>query len=125
MGVLGESSVVLIPAVNKSFGSVTQSWSTSCFHSSPPERIGLAGEYDYNGLAKRVMHCFRQHVGDDVSQLKVRQRGCVVILTGVIPSRRLLTQLVTLATKVEGAALVELYRVTFSEDDAVVICQAS
>ena len=119
MGVLGESSVVLIPAVNKHFGAVTKSWSINRFHSSPPERIGLAGEYDYNGLAKRVMHCFRQHVGDDVAQLKVRQRGCVVILTGVIPSRSLLTHLVTLATKVEGAAVVELYRVTFTEDEVV------
>lgn len=119
MGVLGESSVVLIPAVNKPFGAVATKWSVNRFRTSPPERIGLAGEYDYNGLAKRVMHCFRQQVGDEVSQLKVRQRGCVVILTGVIPSRRLLTRLVTLATKVEGAALVELYRVTFTEDEVV------
>ena len=125
MGVLGESSVVLIPAVNKPFGSVATSWSMNRFHTSPPERIGLSGEYDYNGLAKRVMHCFRQQVGDEVSQLKVRQRGCVVILTGVIPSRRLLTRLVTLATKVEGAALVELYRVTFTEDEVAVARQVS
>ena len=125
MGVLGESSVVLIPAVNQPFGAVTTGWNMNCFRSSPPERIGLAGEYDYNGLAKRVMHCFRQHVGDDVAQLKVRQRGCVVILTGVIPSRHLLTRLVTLATKVEGAALVELYRVTFTEDETATACKAS
>ena len=125
MGVLGESSVVLIPAVNKPFGAVTAEWSAVRFRSSPPERIGLSGEYDYNGLAKRVMHCFQQNVGDDIAQLKVRQRGCVVILTGIIPSRRLLTKLVTLATKVEGAALVELYRVTFTEDEVVTARQVS
>lgn len=119
MGVLGESSVVLIPAVNSHFGAVTKEWSMNRFHSSPPERIGLAGEYDYNGLAKRVMHSFHQHVREDLSQLKVRQRGCVVILTGVIPSRSLLTRLVTLANRVEGAALVELYRVKFTEDEAI------
>lgn len=117
MGVLGESSVILIPAVNKPFGAVTTGSSIGSFRSSPPERIGVYGEYDYNGLAKRVMQCFRQRVGDEVAQLKVRQRGCVVILTGVVSSRRLLTRLVRLANTVEGAALVELYQVTFTEDE--------
>lgn len=118
MGVLGESSVVLIPAVNKPFGAVTKEYSINSFRSSPPERIGIGGEYDYNGLAKRVSHCFEQTVGDEVAQLKVRQRGCVVILTGIVSSRSLLNHLVSLATKVEGTALVELYRVTFVEDEA-------
>lgn len=118
MGVLGESSVVLIPAINRTFGAVTTGFSINSFHKSPPERIGVQGEYDYNGLAKRVMHCFQQSVGDEVAQLKVRQRGCVVILTGVVSSRHLLNRLVNLANKVEGTAVVELYRVTFTEDIA-------
>ena len=117
MGVLGESSVVLIPAVDKTFGAVTTGFSINSFRESPPERIGIQGEYDYNGLAKRVMHCFQQSVGDEVAQLKVRQRGCVVILTGKVASRHLLNRLVSLANKVEGTAVVELYRVTFKEDD--------
>ncbi|MEO0769482.1 MAG: hypothetical protein AAFY72_08605, partial [Cyanobacteria bacterium J06649_4] len=88
MGVLGESAVVLIPAVNKPFGSVTVGTVAQKikplkgFGVSPPERIGVGGEYDYNGLAKRVAHCFAQSVSEDISQLVVRQRGCVVILTG-------------------------------------------
>ncbi len=117
MGVLGESSVVLIPAVNKPFGSVATEHSINSFRSSPPERIGIYGEYDYNGLANRVMQCFEQTVGEEVAQMKVRQRGCVVILTGVVSSRSLLNHLVNLATRVEGAALVEIYRVTFTEDE--------
>lgn len=125
MGVLGESSVILIPAVNKPFGAVITGSSIRSFHSSPPERIGVCGEYDYNGLAKRVMQCFRQRVGDEVAQLKVRQRGCVVILTGVVSSRRLLTRLVRLANTVEGAALVELYQVTFTEDEMMVTHRVS
>ena len=117
MGVLGESSVVLIPAVDKPFGSVATEHSIRSFRSSPPERIGIYGEYDYNGLANRVMQCFEQTVGEEVAQMKVRQRGCVVILTGVVSSRSLLNHLVNLATRVEGAALVEIYRVTFTEDE--------
>ncbi len=117
MGVLGESSVVLIPAVNKPFGAVTKEYSINSFRCSPPERIGLGGEYDYNGLAKRVAKCFEQSVGNEVAQLKIRQRGCVVILTGVVSSRRLLNRLASLATDVEGTALVEIYCVTFTEDE--------
>ncbi|MGB7087031.1 MAG: phospholipid-binding protein [Phormidesmis sp.] len=117
MGVLGESSVVLIPAVNRPFGSVTPAFSINSFRQNPPERIGMQGEYDYNGLAKRVMHAFTQELGDEVNQVKVRQRGCVVILTGVVSSRRHLNHLVSLAAKIEGTALVELYGLTFTEDE--------
>ncbi|MGD1898072.1 MAG: hypothetical protein ACFB16_14100 [Phormidesmis sp.] len=121
MGVLGESSVVLLPAVHKPFGAVTQEFSPiRGFGASPPERIGIFGEYDYNGLAKRVEYCFEQSVSEDISQLKVGQRGCVVILTGKVSSRALLNRLVTLAIKVEGAALVEIYRMRFTEEDCLV-----
>ena len=114
---LGESSVVLIQAVDKPFGALTTEFAIKSFRNSPPERIGICGEYDYNGLAKRVKQLFQQHFGDEVAELKVRQRGCVVILTGFISSRRLLNRLVNLANTVEGAALVELYQVTFTEDE--------
>ncbi len=119
MGVLGESSVVLIPAVNQPFGSLTQDFMMGSFRASPPERIGVQGEYDYNGLAKRVKQSFEQAFGDQVGQMRVAQRGCVVILTGVVASRSLLNRLVSLAIKVEGAALVELYSVKFTEDEVV------
>lgn len=116
---LGESSVVLIPAVNQPFGSVAHGFAIGSFRASPPERIGVQGEYDYNGLAKRVKHSFEKAFGDQVSQLRVAQRGCVVILTGAVDSRSLLNRLVSLAIKVEGAALVEIYSVRFIEDEAV------
>lgn len=89
----------------------------SIFCSSPPERIGIHGEYDYNGLANRVVQCFQQAIGDQAVQLKVRQRGCVVILSGAVASRNLLNYVVNLANKVEGTALVELHKVTVTEDE--------
>lgn len=144
MGVLGESSVVLIPAVDKPFGAVTsgsmametltvgmegiESVSAEAserflplkrFAASPPERIGICGEYDYNGLANRVAQYFAQSIAEDISQLRVKQRGCVVILTGTIRSRELLNRLVMLAINVEGAALVEIYRVRFTEEERI------
>lgn len=110
-----ESSIVSVPVVHRPFGSAG-SPSSKGFPASPPERIGVQGEYDYNGLANRVAKCFSQLIQEDISQLKVRQRGCVVILTGAVPTRALLNQLVDLATSVEGTALVEIYRMKFTED---------
>ncbi len=125
MGVLGESSVVLVPATHKPFGAIAKDFSTKefstmrCFGFSPPERIGVMGEYDYNGLANRVEYCFTHSVSDDTTQIKVRQRGCVVILTGRVSSRALLNHLVNLATTIEGTALVEIYSVTFAEEETL------
>ncbi len=113
---VGESSTVSVPAVNRPFGSASRLSPIKGFSASPPERIGVQGEYDYNGLAKRVSKCFSQFIQEDISRLKVRQRGCVVILTGTVSSQALLTQLVTLATSVEGTALVEIYRMRFTEE---------
>ena len=62
-------------------------------------------------------HCIGESVTEGIGQLKVRQRGCVVILTGRVSSRALLTRLVNLAIKVEGAALVEIYRMRFDDED--------
>lgn len=117
MSGFSESSIVSVPVAQRPFGSVGLS-SRKSFSASPPERIGVQGEYDYNGLAKRVSNCFSQFIQEDISRLKVRQRGCVVILTGTVSSKTLLNQLVSLATSVEGAALVEIYRMKFTEDSA-------
>ncbi|MBE9062783.1 phospholipid-binding protein [cf. Phormidesmis sp. LEGE 11477] len=118
MNGVGESSVVLVPAVHRPFGATAKLSPLKGFSTSPPERIGVRGEYDYNGLAKRVLKCFNQSIQEDISRLKIRQRGCVVILTGAVSSRTLLNELVTLATSVEGTALVEIYRMQFIEEGA-------
>ncbi|EDX85553.1 hypothetical protein S7335_3254 [Synechococcus sp. PCC 7335] len=118
MNGVGESSVVLVPSVHNPFGATKLS-PLKGFSTSPPERIGIRGEYDYNGLANRVLRCFNQSVKEDISQLKVRQRGCVVILTGVVSSRTLLDQLVALAANVEGTAHVEIRCVRFTEEAAI------
>lgn len=75
----------------------------------PPERMGLSGEYDYYGLAKRIQFSFHQAVGRSaVAQLTVRQRGSAVILIGQVDTLPLLDQLVELALAAEGASHVEV-----------------
>lgn len=86
----------------------------SWFQKIPPERIGLAGEYDYYGLSKRVQARLNaRFAASDIAQLKVRQRGAMVVLLGHVPNLALLNQIVTEASAVEGAVGVEYNGVSF------------
>ncbi|PZO42773.1 MAG: phospholipid-binding protein [Leptolyngbya sp.] len=81
----------------------------------PPERVGLGGEYDYYGLAKRIQASFHGQVGRGaVRQLTVKQRGSAVILIGHVESLDLLDQLVDLALNTEGTTHVEVQDVQVS-----------
>jgi hypothetical protein len=96
--------------------NVTQYPSLSIFNRIPPERIGLNGEYDHSGLAKRVAVCFRERFTSElVEHLEISQRGCVVILQGTIPSAQVLNALVGVALDVEGAEFVEYPAVRFDQ----------
>ncbi len=94
-----------------------QSASTiSLFSTMPPERIGLSGEYDYNGLAKRVSQLFSQTFEpDEIAKLRVTQRGAVVVLVGKISSQQLLVRLVRTAMSVNGAVDVEVNGVSLAD----------
>lgn len=85
---------------------------TSFITTIPPERVGLNGEYDHSGLAKRVLQAF-QVLSEDLDGLRVSQRGKVVILMGSLRSTELLNQLVSIALKVEGAIEVETHGIRF------------
>jgi hypothetical protein len=88
--------------------NVTQYPSLSIFDRIPPERVGLNGEYDHSGLAKRVAIAFRGHFGPEaVAGLEISQRGRVVILQGPIPNPQQLNAMVGLALGIEGAEFVE------------------
>ncbi len=88
---------------------IGQSTSTLLFKSIPPERVGLDGEYDHHGLAKRVMLVFRQEFAFiELNRLRVTQRGAVVIVVGQILNQKMLVKLVNLAMSTSGAADVEV-----------------
>lgn len=82
---------------------------TSIFNSIPPERVGLNGEYDHNGLAKRVQLAFSlSFEAEEIENLRINQRGAVVVLIGDVPSQRLLNRLIRVAFNVKGATDVEV-----------------
>jgi hypothetical protein len=78
------------------------------FASIPPERMGLNGEYDHDGLAKRVSLALEQRFSiDDLRALNVSQRGGVVVFYGWVSSRAMLEQMEAIAQSVHGATDVE------------------
>lgn len=81
----------------------------SLFHTIPPERVGLDGEYDHHGLVKRVCQAFAQCLdGQDLGSIVVTQRGAIVELRGRFEQPTLLCDLIMVALQTEGAVGVEV-----------------
>jgi osmotically-inducible protein OsmY len=78
----------------------------------PPERVGLNGEYDQSGLAKRVALAFDQDSQvANVDSVYVAQTGGTVVLKGKAPSQEVLNRLVQIANSVNGATAVNVDQV--------------
>lgn len=78
----------------------------------PPERVGLNGQYDQSGLAKRVALAFDQDGQlDDVNTLWVAQLGTTVVLKGSVPSQDILNKMVEVANNVNGTTAVDTNQV--------------
>ena len=81
--------------------------------SIPPERLGLNGEYDQSGLAKRVALAFDEDSQlDDIDTLWVAQTSSTVVLKGTVPSQDILNKMVSVAKGVNGATKVDTNQVT-------------
>ncbi len=79
----------------------------------PPERVGLNGEYDQSGLAKRVALAFDENPDfDDINSVYVAQLGSTVVLKGQVPSQDILDKMVEIARGVSGATDVDTTQVT-------------
>jgi osmotically-inducible protein OsmY len=103
-----------------------QTTSTSLFRTIPPERVGLSGEYDHDGLAKRVsLALSRTFQPDEIDRLRIRQRGTVVVLMGNIASQHLLIRLVNAAMSVSGAADVEVNGISVADRLTAYLSQPS
>jgi osmotically-inducible protein OsmY len=90
-----------------------QAQPTASAQEIPPERMGLNGEYDQSGLAKRVAQAFDANPDvADIETVYVAQHGTTVVLKGTVPSQEIVTRLVTIAKGVKGATGVETNQVT-------------
>lgn len=75
----------------------------------PPERVGLQGEYDHDGLAKRIQAEFKDRLGRiDAAKVSIKQRGGVIILSGQVDGHDVLDDLIAIALRSEGTTHVEV-----------------
>lgn len=78
----------------------------------PDYRVGLSGEYDESGLAKRVALAFDEDSQlDDIDTLWVAQTSAKVVLKGKVPSQVILDKMISVARKVDGADSVDTSQV--------------
>jgi osmotically-inducible protein OsmY len=82
----------------------------------PVERLGLNGEFDQSGLAKRVALAFDQNSAlKDIDSVFVAQTGTTVVLKGKAPSQAILDQLESVARGVNGTRAVDSSQVTIGQ----------
>lgn len=80
--------------------------------SIPIERTGLDGEYDPNGLAKRVARAFeKDSILKGVSTVYVAQNNNKIILKGKVSNETFYNRLVTVARNVRGVSEVDISQV--------------
>lgn len=92
---------------------VAEAQSAGSTQTIPPERMGLNGEYDQSGLAKRVAQAFDANPDvADIDTVYVAQHGTTVVLKGTVPSQEIVNRLVAIAKGVKGATGVETNQVT-------------
>lgn len=104
-----QQSVQSVPRASAPASSAATSPSTQTI---PPERVGLDGEYDESGLAKRVALAFDNDPQlDDIETLWVAQTGTTVVLKGKVSDRAILNKMVSVARGVDGAASVDTQQV--------------
>lgn len=75
--------------------------------SIPSEKVGLDGEFDESGLAKRVAKALDDADVSDNVGLWIAQRGSVVVLKYNEDAKPVLSKAVDIAKQVEGATAVE------------------
>ena len=77
-----------------------------------PERVGLNGEYDQSGLAKRVALAYDEDPDlADEERLWVAQTGGTVVLKGQVTDQATLNKMVSVARSVNGCTAVDTNQV--------------
>ena len=83
----------------------------------PPEFMGIEGEYDPCGLARRLAHALDQNAQlVEVDTLTLTQQGNALALTGRIDSRQALEKIVDIARHLDGTRAVDVSQVRVGSD---------
>ncbi len=93
----------------------------AAMHEPPtaPAHMGFEGEYDANGLAKRVAAALDQEPGlDDIETLSISQRDSTVVFTGSVPNSEMLQRIHKIACAIDGAKRVDTTEVRIGVGDS-------
>ncbi|MEB3359344.1 MAG: hypothetical protein VKK04_21640 [Synechococcales bacterium] len=79
----------------------------------PPEKMGVEGEFDPAGLAKRVAIAFdADPLIKDVQDMTIVQVSRAIVLQGKAPDELTLHRMVEIASKVDGTDVVDTSQAT-------------
>lgn len=83
----------------------------------PPEYMGVEGEYDVQGLIKRVALAFDQDpdIGD-IPTLHIAQHGSTLILTGSLPDKATMQHITEVVCKVDGSKAIDTSQLKIEAD---------
>lgn len=82
----------------------------------PAEYTGLNGEFDPQGLAKRVAQAFDRHpIVRDIQTLCLLQQGNQISLLGKVADAMQLRQVVNLADQIDGVESVDVSQVVIED----------
>ncbi|MDX2213918.1 MAG: hypothetical protein SFY66_11585 [Oculatellaceae cyanobacterium bins.114] len=83
----------------------------------PPECMGVEGEYDPCGLAKRVALALdRDPIVDDLATLEIIQIGRAIALKGRVAEPSVLSRIVEVASQVDGTDAVDTNQVNVESE---------
>jgi hypothetical protein len=83
-----------------------------------PENMGLEGEYDEQGLAKRVAQAFDQTIElQAIETVTIAQDGSTIVFSGQVPDPGALEKMVKVASVVDGTRTVDYEKVKINQPD--------
>lgn len=85
-------------------------------HSPPPlpENMGMEGEFDLGGLAKRVAMALDHSSVASIETLQIVQQGNTIEFRGESPNRLVLEQIVKITSQVDGVKHIETEQVAIA-----------
>ncbi|HHP7244009.1 MAG TPA: BON domain-containing protein [Elainellaceae cyanobacterium] len=79
---------------------------------TPPECMGVEGEFDPAGLVKRVAIALDESPAvDDISSLELIQLGSAIVLKGRVSDSSVLTNITELVSQVDGTEVIDTNQV--------------
>ncbi|NJL38678.1 MAG: BON domain-containing protein [Leptolyngbyaceae cyanobacterium RM2_2_4] len=85
-------------------------------HTPPPlpENMGVEGEFDLGGLAKRVAIALDHSPVASVESLQIVQQGNLIQFRGSSPNQSVLEQIVKITAQVDGVRYIEIDQVAIA-----------